>query len=118
MINQFVPYELALKLKEIGFDEPCLAYYYSEHYTATEIKEPNSGKILDRTQLFMHIIQSHEVVTPYKHVNTYEGFGKWYIQAPLWSQAFDWFRTKYHLNSNIQLATRYLVLMINLKLKI
>ena len=25
--NQFVPYEIALTLKEIGFDEPCFGYY-------------------------------------------------------------------------------------------
>lgn len=27
MVDQFVPYELAAKLKELGFDEECLAYY-------------------------------------------------------------------------------------------
>ena len=28
MKNQFVPYEMALKLKELGFDVECLASYY------------------------------------------------------------------------------------------
>ena len=27
MEKEFVPYELALKMKELGFDEPCFAYY-------------------------------------------------------------------------------------------
>jgi hypothetical protein len=27
MEKEFVPYELAVKLKELGFDEPCFAYY-------------------------------------------------------------------------------------------
>jgi len=27
MENNFVPYELALELKELGFDEPCLGFY-------------------------------------------------------------------------------------------
>ena len=27
MEKEFVPYELAVKLKELGFDEPCLGYY-------------------------------------------------------------------------------------------
>ena len=27
MIKEFVPYELAVKLKELGFDEPCFGYY-------------------------------------------------------------------------------------------
>ena len=25
--NQFIPYNLALELKELGFDEPCFAFY-------------------------------------------------------------------------------------------
>lgn len=28
MNEDFVPYELAVKLKEKGFDEPCYGYYY------------------------------------------------------------------------------------------
>jgi hypothetical protein len=27
MNKEFVPYEQALQLKELGFDEPCLGYY-------------------------------------------------------------------------------------------
>ncbi len=27
MKDQFVPYEIALKLKELGFDEPCFGFY-------------------------------------------------------------------------------------------
>ena len=30
MNKEFVPYGLAVKLKELGFDEPCFGYYYSE----------------------------------------------------------------------------------------
>jgi hypothetical protein len=29
MENLFIPYELASELKELGFDETCLAYYYN-----------------------------------------------------------------------------------------
>ena len=27
MIKEFVPYEIALELKQLGFDEPCFAYF-------------------------------------------------------------------------------------------
>jgi hypothetical protein len=27
MNREFIPYELALELKQLGFDEPCLAYF-------------------------------------------------------------------------------------------
>ena len=29
MNNEFIPYEQALALKELGFDEPCIGYYYN-----------------------------------------------------------------------------------------
>ena len=31
MQEQFVTYEIALKLKELGFDEKCLGYYAGDH---------------------------------------------------------------------------------------
>jgi hypothetical protein len=37
MKNEFVPYELALKLKQLGFDEPCIATHgYLELYINTD----------------------------------------------------------------------------------
>jgi hypothetical protein len=32
MEKEFIPYEQALELKELGFDEPCFAWYVSESY--------------------------------------------------------------------------------------
>jgi hypothetical protein len=29
MEKEFIPYEQALALKELGFDEPCFSYYYN-----------------------------------------------------------------------------------------
>ena len=29
MEKEFIPYEQALSLKELGFDEPCFSYYYN-----------------------------------------------------------------------------------------
>ena len=29
MEKEFIPYEQALALKELGFDEPCFGYYYA-----------------------------------------------------------------------------------------
>jgi len=31
MNREFVPYQLALKLKSLGFDEPCFAFYQLEY---------------------------------------------------------------------------------------
>lgn len=77
MEEQFVSYELAVKLKELGFDEECFAYYLP---TDTRL-------IID------YSFQVYE-----------KGFG---ILAPLWQQAFDWFREKYNLESSVYWSNNY-----------
>jgi hypothetical protein len=80
MNKEFIPYELALALKELGFDEPCFGYY-----------KPNGE--LDYIE--NHILKDF----PYLAKNS-----EWQdlVAAPLYQQAFRWFREKYNLNSFIQ----------------
>jgi len=66
MTKEFIPYEEALALKELGFDEPCFGYY------------------TDR-KLFTFQDENGEA---WLHSD---------IQAPLYQQAFRWFREKYEL---------------------
>lgn len=73
MEEQFVPYNLSLKLKEIGFDERCLAGYY------------NDGKSL----WFFRFHKNSE-----REPTVAERFAT----APLWEQAFDWFRNEHKLH--------------------
>ena len=72
MEKEFVPYELAVKLKALGFDEPCLACY-------TE----NAIGRGDKLQFF---------VKPIKCNDDYV-----FVSAPTFSQIFRWFREKYNL---------------------
>lgn len=76
MEKEFVPYELSLKLKELGFDERCLAGYY------------NDGKSL----WFFRFHKNSE-----REPTVAERFAT----APLWQQAFDWFREKYKFKVGI-----------------
>jgi hypothetical protein len=71
MEKEFVPYELALKLKELGFDEPCLGYY------------DNQRKELDTI--------SSEVCERLCKYDTH-------IKAPTFSQVFKFFRDNYRLS--------------------
>ena len=73
MNKEFVPYELALKLKQLGFDEPCFGYYNELGNFTLEIDKVNSSC----NKLGMH--------------------GK-YCTAPLKQQCLRWFRDKYNLN--------------------
>lgn len=62
MEKEFVPYDSALRLKNLGFDEPCFGFYYDDG-GELQIKEGN-----------------HFLIG--------------YLNAPLYQQAFRWFREK------------------------
>jgi hypothetical protein len=74
MEKEFVPYELAVKLKELGFDEPC-------------------GNIYDNKK------ELRRSLLEYPIINSKNGFheSSGIITAPLYQQAFRWFREKYDL---------------------
>jgi hypothetical protein len=80
MEKEFLPYEQALELKELGFDESCFGYY-----------EPNGE--LDYIE--NHILKDF----PYLAKNS-----EWQdlVAAPLYQQAFRWFREEYALDSYIR----------------
>jgi hypothetical protein len=75
MENEFVTYEQALALKELGFDEKCFKYWVGE------IHEKSIEFVLDSEKL-----------------NDDELF------APLKQQVFRWFRENYNKNSFIELV--------------
>ena len=66
MKKEFIPYEQALALKELGFDEPCLSSF-------------NENKNLFK-------VWENDIVN-----------GKTICSAPLYQQAFRWFREKYNI---------------------
>jgi hypothetical protein len=67
MEKEFVPYELALRMKQLGFDEPCFGLYAPPSKT-----------------VFLHQYGS--------------SISKEQIDAPLYQQAFRWFREKHSLD--------------------
>ena len=76
MEKEFVPYELALKMKQLGFDEPCFAYYYTLN--------GRDWKFAEKTEY-------------YRLDDNMNIGGKFTISAPLFQQAFRWFRDNYNL---------------------
>ena len=92
--NQFCSYEIALKLKELGFDEKCIASYY------TNIKENNTAKYDVRKKLnasFDYNAFTDEDDSGYIRNSDKE----YYISVPLWQQCIDWFRKKYEISIEI-----------------
>ena len=76
MTKEFVKYEQALALKELGFNEPCLTYYHENQRLESEIVFIKGSK-------FWNLPNISE------------------IAAPTYSQAFRWFREKHDLPSHI-----------------
>ena len=78
MEKEFVPYKIALELKELGFDEPCFSYFY------------NKGIFSDTPRENGDDIKYCGDIKFDCHQNSYlEDTDD--CSAPLWQQAFDWF---------------------------
>ena len=76
MKEQFVPYDLALKIKEKGFDDPCLAGYLLNKDGITSLI--GCGALRFDTDGF---------VNPYSEI----------LPAPLWQQVIDWLLKKHNI---------------------
>lgn len=79
MEEQFVPYELAVELKELGFDEYCFGEYFIIKGSDKVVFETEGEESCSCT------MREHGSI----------------IKAPLWQQAFEWFRKK-GLSSHIE----------------
>jgi len=73
MDKEFIPYELALELRQLGFDEPCFGYY-----------EPNKE--------FKYI--NWEIFKDFPYLAKNSEWGEDLVAALTYSQAFRWFRVK------------------------
>ena len=92
MEKEFVPYELALRLKALGFDEPCLLHV--NHYG--EMKETHSS--LWMLNGYLAECNDDEKITINYEFPNYPSNKEEYwqeINIPTFSQAFRWFREKY-----------------------
>ena len=76
MKDQFIPYHLALQLKQLGFNEKCIGAYFNPHIT--ELKYPSAFQ-----------------------TNTFLMMGEDACATPLWQQAFDWFREEHNISGYI-----------------
>jgi len=88
MEKLFVPFELALKFKEKGFNEPCFGYY--ENNTL----DPECPKlIINYSNLPLSEEQSKKP-SLYKSENKNSELPQWAVSAPTYQQVIDWFRDK------------------------
>lgn len=76
--KEFIPYEQALALKELGFDEPCFGYFNKTWSKENELLFPQYVGELENWNNTQHL-----------------------CSAPTFSQAFRWFREKHGLRNSI-----------------
>ena len=76
MNKEFIPYEQALELKELGFNEPCMFPYHR-----------NNTNYIDDAHIELANYNATEKL----------------VSAVLYQQAFRWFREKYFLDAEIYL---------------
>jgi len=72
MKNEFIPYQQALELKELGFNEPCLGKFYYNHL---------------------------EIGGNWRN-DDFKEDPDIFISAPLYQQTFRWFKENYNLKED------------------
>jgi hypothetical protein len=85
MKKEFIPYEQALDLKELGFDEKCYGYFTrDEEFFYFDVDDLSSAYTKNMDNLVVNSVNGLECT------------------APLKQQAFRWFREKYNLFGHIE----------------
>lgn len=79
MKDQFATYEIALAVKELGFNEPCLATY-----RGGSLYQFGSGGYYE----------------DWNEHRSYGDMNQW-VSAPLWQQVIDWFEDRYQMSINL-----------------
>ncbi len=82
MKEQFVTYEIALKLKELGFDEECFGRYEGADY---------------------YLEKWNEVKLEPTHTTSQNTFSWQLASALLWQQVIDFFRQKHNIWIQIEM---------------
>jgi hypothetical protein len=90
MEKEFIPYQQALALKELGFDEDCFSDYFSFNNVNQTLEDD------------IQLILNEESIDDYCEENNLYPF--YICSAPLYQQAFRWFREKYGLEGYVNLS--------------
>ena len=79
MEKEFIPYQEALALKELGFKEPCFGAFIGKEFKFFDFLNDLNGYVNDKNLI---------------------------IGALTYSQAFRWFREKYKLSGLIEIGNQ------------
>ena len=125
MNKEFIPYEQALELEKLGFDEACFAYYDEEDQEKQVYEYANCSRNItgDRACYnddFLSVtntqLDKHGAFSSKDDEDT-ESYSRW--TAPLYQQAFRWFRDKHsiHCYIDITIEDKWFFCLFNLSSK-
>ena len=102
MNKEFVSYEQALALRELGFDEPCFTSYDDEGDLRNPFDYSNSEYDHNRSYIgdTKHFVYNSKLTIENFIGN--KDFYKQFTAAPLYQQAFRWFREKYDVHFHLK----------------
>ena len=94
MEKEFIPYELAVALEELGFNEPCLLAYHLDFYVEDEkgtitLEFYEDGVTNEQLHYITVELNKGEKIIAEGYTNSYA--------APTWHQAFKWIRDNFYL---------------------
>jgi hypothetical protein len=99
MEKEFVPYEQALALKQLGFDEPCFAYFYHHQEYKILFDNPNQARDYNSIKIDVGSIFDHDEERVKKGLESLGDSVSRMTSIPLYQQVFRWFREKYQIDS-------------------
>ena len=88
MKKEFVPYEQALELKQLGFDGDCFAIW-------SGFDEINFSTT-DKARLYSSEFRINDPQSATFYTNDFNSLSR-RVSAPTFTQTFKWFREKYNL---------------------
>jgi hypothetical protein len=91
MEKEFIPYELALRMKQLRYDGSCFAMW-------SGFDEQNFS-VTDMVRLYSSGFRINGTQSSKFYVNDFNSLR---VAAPTYSQAFRWFREKYNLDSYLK----------------
>lgn len=102
-IKDFIPYQEALSLKELGFNEPCVTWYFDRR--TDKINQPAD----DCFVMLYAESQPGSGMSLIGYKNTHKKIGDTDCTAPLYQQAFRWFREKHNIDCNVNVVYKQTV---------
>jgi hypothetical protein len=99
MEKEFIPYEQAFALKELGFDEPCFAYFYHHQEYKILFDNPTQSRDYNSIKVDVGSIFDNNEERVKKGLESLGDSVSRITSIPTFSQAFRWFRKKYQIDS-------------------